>query len=99
MIYPTSLSVFLVLFGGALGGIGPGVAMAEDLLSCKAEIGLKKANIYVQRCLEVSSSTHPPCNVSNPCKLILDEIRQGCQVLMESPEITAPAFCKEVKQK
>jgi hypothetical protein len=68
---------------------GGGAAHAAP--SCAVSVGPERASIYVDRCLRVSPATHPPCNASNPCALILDEIRRGCALLPGH----APAFCRE----
>lgn len=62
--------------------------------SCKEEIGNKKAKILVQQCLQISSATHPPCNVSNSCELIQSEIDRGCQMSLDK-NYRVPKFCKK----
>jgi hypothetical protein len=52
-----------------------------------------QARRYVDQCLMVSPATHPPCNTTNPCPLIQDEIRRGCTLLGTN----APAFCHQDK--
>ncbi len=61
-------------------------AMAE---SCNAEVGRTAAARLVQRCLEVSPATRPPCNAANACSLIESEIVRGCRIVAED----APAWC------
>jgi hypothetical protein len=58
---------------------------------CSKSAGAKKAEEYVQQCLEVSPATHPPCNASNSCELIIDEIKRGCAML----DTNVPAFCAD----
>jgi len=58
---------------------------------CSKSAGAKKAEEYVQQCLEVSPATHPPCNASNSCELIIDEIKRGCAMI----ETNVPAFCAD----
>jgi hypothetical protein len=58
--------------------------------SCAAEIGAKRAKILVQRCIQVSPATHPPCNALNPCAMIKDEIARGCR--FGNPDAF---FCKD----
>jgi hypothetical protein len=58
---------------------------------CRETAGSEKAKTLVQRCLEVSPATHPPCNAANACSLIVDEIARGCAMI----EKGAPAFCAE----
>ncbi|MBA3446756.1 MAG: hypothetical protein H0T56_03950, partial [Pseudaminobacter sp.] len=59
--------------------------------TCEEEVGISEAQIYVEQCIEVSPATRPPCNVENPCQLILDEIARSCAML----ETDAPEFCGE----
>jgi hypothetical protein len=67
-----------------------GVPVA-DPPSCAAAIGKAKAQVLVDRCLDVSPATHPPCNALNPCDLIIDEIRRGCALLEGTGR---PRFCQ-----
>jgi hypothetical protein len=57
--------------------------------SCNESIGRENARRLVEQCLIVSPATHPPCNGSNPCPLIEDEVRRGCMLLDKN----VPAFC------
>jgi uncharacterized protein len=61
--------------------------------SCTASVGAQQAAIYVRQCTEVSPATHPPCNASNVCALIISEIRRGCAMIGSG----APAFCAAYK--
>lgn len=47
-------------------------------VSCLNDIGAEAAQRLVQRCIAVSPATRPPCNVSNPCEMIQDEIDRSC---------------------
>jgi hypothetical protein len=67
---------------------GPGVPQ-----SCTDSAGKRKARELVDRCLQVSPATHPPCNAQNSCALIEDEIRRRCKLFGAG----APAFCAEYK--
>lgn len=49
--------------------------------SCTEIVGDKRARMLVQQCINVSPATHPPCNASNSCMLIIDEIERGCELL------------------
>jgi uncharacterized protein YecT (DUF1311 family) len=60
-------------------------------ISCLQSVGKTQANEYVRQCIQVSPATHPPCNVSNACSLITDEISRGCGMLGSGD---APGFCK-----
>jgi uncharacterized protein len=62
-------------------------------MSCQASVGAQQAEIYFRQCTEVSTATHPPCNASNACALIISEIRRGCAMIGSS----APAFCAAYK--
>lgn len=61
--------------------------------SCEEVIGKKKARDLVERCIMVSPATRPPCNMSNPCYMIEDEIRRGCGFLTSE----APPYCSEYR--
>jgi uncharacterized protein YecT (DUF1311 family) len=89
--------------GAALGALleaaAPSAAMQSDKsqimppsapISCLQSVGKTQANEYVRQCKQVSPATHPPCNVSNACSLITDEISRGCGMLASG----APGFCK-----
>lgn len=62
-------------------------------VSCNQSAGAAKAAIYVTQCLQVSPATHPPCNASNACALIIAEIRRSCALLGTD----APRFCASYK--
>jgi len=66
-------------------------AQAPADVPCSKSAGAKKAEEYVQQCLAVSPATHPPCNASNSCELIIDEIKRGCAML----DTNVPAFCAD----
>lgn len=61
--------------------------------SCKETAGDGWAKAYVEQCIEVSPATHPPCNVQNPCELIISEITRGCSLLIKGGD-DVPPFCK-----
>ncbi|AWN37256.1 hypothetical protein [Methylobacterium radiodurans] len=67
--------------------VAAGGATAEE--SCRASVGPSRAAALVARCVAVSPATRPPCNASNPCALIEEEIARGCDDLDEE----APDFC------
>ena len=58
---------------------------------CLAAIGKAAADRLVERCIQVSPATRPPCNVANPCALIQDEIDRSCA--MYDPGEDKPAEC------
>ncbi len=66
----------------------PGDAAAGDCLSA---IGKAAADRLVERCVQVSPATRPPCNVANPCALIQGEIDRSCA--MYGPGEDKPAEC------
>jgi hypothetical protein len=57
--------------------------------TCSQSVGDDQARRMVNHCLAVSTGTHPPCNATNSCQLLIDEIKRGCAVAGTS----APAFC------
>jgi hypothetical protein len=75
----------VLLAAGALHGL----MLVADARSCAFTMGDAMARTLVERCLRVSPATHPPCNVRNPCNLIIAEISRGCALL----EATKPDFC------
>ena len=60
-------------------------------VSCEAERGLEAAQALVDRCIQVSPATHPPCNVANPCAMIQAEIDRSCALWAEDDDV--PAEC------
>ncbi len=71
---------------------GDGDTMCAPLVGrpCKDTAGMRRAIELVNRCIEVSPATHPPCNENNACSLIQDEIDRGCRFL---PRDKSPAYC------
>lgn len=67
------------------------VAAAESPKTCREAIGEAQAKVLVDRCIQVSPATRPPCNAENSCELIQSEIDRGCAFIGEG----APAFCKQ----
>lgn len=60
-----------------------------DKGACSQAIGPQKAKEIVDRCLDMSGSSHPPCNVENSCNMMIEEIRQGCA----ASGAEAPKYC------
>jgi len=60
-------------------------------IPCRDALGLKAAKALVAMCLDISSATHPPCNVQNACQLMVDEIKRGCAASGSS----APEYCAD----
>jgi hypothetical protein len=68
-------------------------AMATAAPTCREEMGESKSRVLVERCTDISPATHPPCNASNACSMIEDEIRRGCRFAGTD----APAWCRPYK--
>jgi hypothetical protein len=62
--------------------------------SCREEVGLAQARVYVAQCIAVSPATHPPCNEDNPCAVIIGEIVRGCQMDLDVNGESSVQFCK-----
>ena len=61
--------------------------------TCLNAVGIERSRQLVNECLQVSPSTHPPCNARNACSLIVDEIKRGCGLMTSG----APGFCSEYR--
>jgi hypothetical protein len=61
--------------------------------TCLNAVGIERSRQLVNECLQVSPSTHPPCNAQNACSLIVDEIKRGCTLIGQG----APGFCAEYR--
>lgn len=59
---------------------------------CRDAIGAAASARLVERCIQVSPATHPPCNAANPCDLIQGEIDRSCK--MWERDGNPPAACK-----
>ena len=70
---------------------GPATPATGEPGSCLAEIGATASARLVERCVQVSPATRPPCNAANPCEMIQGEIDRSCA--MFGPEETRPAEC------
>jgi hypothetical protein len=70
-------------------GLSP-VAPAGDG-SCLSEVGAAASARLVERCIQVSPATHPPCNAQNSCALIQGEIDRSCALY--GPDETLPPEC------
>jgi hypothetical protein len=73
----------------------PGSASAppSSTGTCLNAVGIERSRQLVNECLQVSPSTHPPCNAQNACSLIVDEIKRGCALIGQG----APGFCAEYR--
>ena len=76
------------------GGAKSTNPVSSGSASCLQDTGEERATRLVDQCLEISPATHPPCKSSNPCALIVEEIRRSCTLLGAR---RAPAFCKEYR--
>lgn len=63
-----------------------------EVQSCRAALGEAASRRLVERCIQVSPATHPPCNAANPCALIQGEIDRSCA--MYGPGETKPKECE-----
>jgi hypothetical protein len=61
--------------------------------TCLNAVGVERSRQLVNECLQVSPSTHPPCNAQNACSVIVDEIKRGCGMITQG----APGFCAEYR--
>lgn len=61
-------------------------------VACRDAIGASAAARLVERCVQVSPATHPPCNAANPCDLIQGEIDRSCKLWARDGN--PPAACK-----
>lgn len=59
--------------------------------SCHQSIGPQLSAKLAEQCRLVSPATRPPCNVSNACSAISEEIDRGCGMLRGG--ISMPSFC------
>ncbi|OGN49470.1 MAG: hypothetical protein A2352_09450 [Caulobacterales bacterium RIFOXYB1_FULL_67_16] len=64
----------------------------SDSASCREAIGEAASARLVQRCIQVSPATRPPCNAANPCRLIQDEIDRSCKLWARDGD--PPAECR-----
>ena len=71
-------------------------ALAQTQPSCQADIGAARAKVLVDRCIDISPATHPPCNAANPCSMIRDEIRRGCDYARNGAQ-PPPAYCSKAR--
>jgi hypothetical protein len=62
--------------------------------SCRSQLGAAKAAALADQCRQVSPATHPPCNVDNPCDMIIGEIKRGCGFFTPGSSPPAPDFCR-----
>lgn len=62
-----------------------------DVQNCRDALGEAASKRLVERCIQVSPATHPPCNAANPCALIQGEIDRACA--MYGPGETKPKEC------
>lgn len=61
-------------------------------VACREAIGAAASARLVERCIQVSPATRPPCNAANPCDLIQGEIDRSCKLWERDGD--PPAACK-----
>lgn len=76
--------------GAAPATAAPAKASQNDTRPCVQSAGKAKSDQYVSQCVQVSPSTHPPCNGQNACSMMIDEIKRGCAMIGND---NPPAFC------
>lgn len=69
------LSLFSLML--ALSGAN---ALAADL-SCARQMGEQRATLLAKQCRQVSGATHPPCNASNSCAMMVEHVTDSCSLL------------------
>lgn len=47
-------------------------------MACRDEAGHETAASYVRDCMLNSPATHPPCNETNPCWMMVKEVVRSC---------------------
>ncbi|WP_292425356.1 lysozyme inhibitor LprI family protein [Mesorhizobium sp.] len=80
--------------GAAPAKAGAAQASQNDTRPCVQSAGKAKSDQYVSQCVQVSPSTHPPCNGQNACSMMIDEIKRGCAMIGND---NPPAFCSAYK--
>ncbi|TIS64121.1 MAG: DUF1311 domain-containing protein [Mesorhizobium sp.] len=80
--------------GAAPATAAPAKASQNDTRPCVQSAGKAKSDQYVSQCVQVSPSTHPPCNGQNACSMMIDEIKRGCAMIGND---NPPAFCSAYK--
>ena len=61
-------------------------------IPCREQIGEAASARLVERCIQVSPATRPPCNAANPCDLIQGEIDRSCKLWERDGD--PPAECR-----
>ncbi|MFN3817045.1 hypothetical protein [Brevundimonas sp.] len=69
----------------------PGLLPGTEIGSCAGERGQAAAQALVDRCIQVSPATRPPCNTANPCAMIQAEIDRSCALWEDDDNV--PAAC------
>src|SRR5262245_57951534 len=67
--------------------------------ACDALVGTINAKAMAADCRAVSPATRPPCHESNPCSLIVDEVRRGCDFIGKTTEAKITKLCARYKFK
>lgn len=50
-------------------------------LSCAQQMGEPAATLLAKQCRQVSGATHPPCNASNSCAMMIEHVEHSCDKL------------------
>ena len=58
-------------------------------IESKVTAGLKRADLYVSHCAQVTEAGNAACNVESTCGAMIDEIKRGCATFSGG----APSFC------
>lgn len=58
----------------------PAQSVPVSEIPCREAIGAAASARLVERCVQVSPATRPPCNAANPCDLIQGEIDRSCKL-------------------
>ncbi|MFN4297300.1 MAG: hypothetical protein ACK4FB_10705 [Brevundimonas sp.] len=69
----------------------PGLLPGDEVGSCAEERGQAAAQALVDRCIQVSPATRPPCNTANPCAMIQGEIDRSCALWEDDDNV--PEAC------
>lgn len=65
-------------------------------LSCAQKMGDPRATLLAKQCRQVSGATHPPCNASNSCDMMVAHVTSSCELL--GAEGAKVKICKPVER-
>jgi hypothetical protein len=75
----------------------PAAAQSASAQSCGQTVGTAKAQALARQCAQISEATHPPCNVANPCDMMVEEISRSC-VMRREAGLLVPPFCSQYRR-